>query len=173
MLFFSGGKYKASHIVMGQYLGIATLLVISLIGSFIGSFFDQRYVGLLGFFPMYLAIKQVVELTKRQKAVDEKGELLKPGFGVLSIAGVTIANGGDNLGVYIPLLSPMTAWDKVLLTIVFAVMVYVWCAMAKYLAYHPLLAKSLEKYGHLIMPFVLFALGVFILYESRTFSLFF
>jgi cadmium resistance transport/sequestration family protein len=172
MLFFSSGRFKTSSIIGGQYLGIASLIVISLIGAFVGSLIDQRYVGLLGFFPIYLAIRQVVELVKAEKE-EVKSADLKSGFGVFAIAGVTIANGGDNIGVYIPLLSTMSTWDKILMGVVFAVMVWVWCIIARYLAYHPILANYLARYGHVIMPIVLFALGIFILHESKTASLLF
>jgi cadmium resistance protein CadD (predicted permease) len=52
-------------------------------------------------------------------------------------------------------------------------MVWVWCIIARYLAYHPILANYLARYGHVIMPIVLFALGIFILHESKTASLLF
>ncbi len=46
-------------------------------------------------------------------------------------------------------------------------MTYAWCLLASYLAGHPLIAKQLDKYGHVIMPIVLFCLGIFILIEER------
>lgn len=173
-LFYGTRKFKSIQIILGQYLGIGTLVLISFVGSYIGSFFDERYIGFLGLFPIYLAIRHIVEMIKKDKSDDDEGsEQVKiSNAGVVAIAGVTIANGGDNIGVYIPLLTTMSYVEKTALIIIFVVMTYVWCLSAKYLASHPLIAKQLDKYGHVIMPIVLLALGVFIIRESNSLSLF-
>jgi cadmium resistance protein CadD (predicted permease) len=44
---------------------------------------------------------------------------------------------------------------------------------ARYLARHPVVAGYLDRFGNIITPLVLFALGIFILWESRSFFLFF
>ena len=113
MLFFGSKKYKRWTIISGQYLGIASLVVISLILSYIGNFLDQRYIGLLGLFPIFLAIKQTVALTKESDARDDEQDLTVTATGVFAIAGVTIANGGDNVGVYVPLFSIMSTFEEV------------------------------------------------------------
>jgi len=174
MLFFGGGRLRASSIIPGQYLGISALVVTSFAGSYLGGFFDPRYVGFLGLFPIYLAVKQFIRLMKAQPDEAETGEeSVVQTSGILAIASVTIANGGDNIGVYIPLLSTMTAPQKTQLIIVFAIMTWLWCLLAKYLASHPLIARQLSRYGHIIMPVVLLTLGIYILAESNSLSLIF
>lgn len=101
----------------------------------------------------------------------EESDAVTKSVGVISIAGVTIANGGDNVGIYIPLFTTMALSERLQLIFVFFFMVYLWCLIASYLATHPLVAKKLDKYGHLIMPVVLFALGLYIIIESETLSL--
>ena len=169
MLFYASGKFSKPTIVVGQYLGIGALVLISIVGAYIGSFFDERYVGLLGLFPIYLAIRQVIALFRGQADNDDDGALKSPG--ILAIAGVTVANGGDNIGVYVPLLAAMSPIEKIQLVIVFTIATYLWCRTAQYLVSHPLVAKQLEKYGHILTPIVLFLLGLLILIESRTLSL--
>jgi cadmium resistance protein CadD (predicted permease) len=169
MLFFGSRKFKNSSVFIGQHIGMAVLVALSFAGAFIGNFIDQRYIGLLGLFPIYLAVRQLYQLIYNGK--DDDDTELPATSGVLAIAGVTIANGGDNVGVYIPLLATMTLSDQVQMIIVFAILTYVWCLLGKYLAAHPLIAKRLDRYGHIVMPIVLFLLGVFILFESRTFGL--
>lgn len=167
MLFFGGRRISHSHIIAGQYLGISVLIAVSFAGAFIGNFVDQRFVGLLGFFPIYLAVKQVI-LLLRNKENEEQS--VPKSQGILAIAGVTIANGGDNIGVYIPLLTTMTIQEKILLVIVFMILTYTWCLAGKYLASRPLIARQLDRFGHILMPVVLILLGVFILTETGTLS---
>lgn len=169
MLFYASGRFSKTNILIGQYVGIAALVIISFTGAYIGSFFDERYVGLLGLFPIYLGVRDTIALLRGKEDDDEPADLRSSGF--LAIAGVTIANGGDNIGIYVPLLTTMSTPEKIELVVVFALATYGWCRAAQYLASHPLVAKQLEKYGHILTPIVLFLLGLFILLESGTFSL--
>ena len=168
MLFYGRRNQKSINIVLGQYLGIGALVLVSFVGAAIGSLLDQMYIGLLGLFPIYLALKNVLQ----QEESDDEAPL-QAGVGIISIAGVTIANGGDNIGVYVPLLTTMTAIGKVCMVVVFAILTYGWCMAARYLARHPVVARYLDRFGNIITPLVLFALGIFILWESRSFMLFF
>lgn len=168
MLFYAGGRSRNSDIIIGQYVGIGALVVISLIGAYIGGFFDGRYVGILGLFPIYLGVRQAVGLFRKDHNEDASDVKVS---GVFAVAGVTIANGADNLGVYIPLLTTMTITEKIVLVFVFAVATYAWCWIARYLSSRPMIAKHLDRYGHIITPIVLILLGVFILIESGTMSL--
>jgi cadmium resistance transport/sequestration family protein len=171
-LFYGSRKYSPSTIIAGQFLGIFFLVGISLLASFIGNFVDARYIGLLGFFPIYLSVRQTIKAFQND---DEDGQ--SPKFqttkrgGVFAIASVTIANGGDNIGVYVPLLSTFAMGEKLQLVGIFVFMVFLWCYVARYLSRHPLLSDALDKYSHILLPFVLFALGVFILIESRAYTL--
>jgi cadmium resistance protein CadD (predicted permease) len=168
MLFYGRRNQKPINIVLGQYLGISALMLVSFVGAAIGSLVDQRYIGLLGLFPIYLALKNLFQ----QEEGDDEAPM-QAGVGILSIAGVTIANGGDNIGVYVPLLTTMTVVGKVYMVVVFAIMTYVWCMVARYLAHHPVVARYLDRFGNIITPLVLFGLGIFILWESGSFLLFF
>lgn len=169
-LFFGDKKNTPSNIYLGQFAGIIALVAVSMIGSVIGNFIDSRYVGLLGLFPIYLAIKQFVEIFRNQP------QEVKPldgntSAGILTVATVTFANGGDNIGTYIPLFSSLTSYEKSLMVAVFLIMTFIWLTAAKYLTSHPLMAKTISKYGHIITPIVLLLLGLFILRENGSFEL--
>lgn len=83
-----------------------------------------------------------------------------------SVAGVTIANGGDNLSVYIPLFASELQAIMVY-TAIFAVMTGVWCAMGYALVNNPLAGSHIRRYGQVALPFVLIGLGLYILVDAR------
>lgn len=170
MLFFGSRKFKSSTIILGQYLGIGTLVAIALVGSFVGNFIDQRYIGLLGLFPIYLAIKGFISVFKHEASEEEENVEAKA-TGIISIAGVTIANGADNLGVYIPLFTTMAYVEKIEMIVTFGVLTYLWCIIGKYISSRPLVAKQIDKFGHIVMPVVLLLLGILIIIESGTLGL--
>jgi cadmium resistance transport/sequestration family protein len=171
MLFFAAKRFTSTQIFIGQFLGIFALAFVSLLGSLIGNFVDPRFIGLLGLFPIYLGVKQFYELVRHNESEDQK--VNSKGEGAIAVALVTVANGGDNIGVYVPLMATLSPTEKIELFVVFAIMVFLWCFLARYLAKHPLLASSLSKYAHVIMPIVLILLGIFILIESNTHTLIF
>jgi cadmium resistance protein CadD (predicted permease) len=84
---------------------------------------------------------------------------------------VTVANGGDNIGVFVPLLATRPAWQIAAIGLVFAVMTALWCLLGHWLVHHPALGIPIRRYGHRTLPFLLIAFGVLILYAAGTFSL--
>jgi cadmium resistance protein CadD (predicted permease) len=103
---------------------------------------------------------------------DQEDEPAAPASGrTLAVASVTFANGGDNIGIYVPLFARGSVLDLAVTIGVFLLLVAVWCYLAAVLARHPAVAKVLDRYGHRIVPFVLVGLGIFILLESGTFAL--
>jgi cadmium resistance protein CadD (predicted permease) len=166
MMFYASKKFSFSTIIAGQYIGIAVLVLISLVAAYVGTFVDPAIVGLLGLFPLYLGTKQMIDLFRKQ--VEQKEKDL-PSTTFFAVAGVTIANGADNIGVYVPLLTTMTSYQKVEMLIVFGALTYLLCLGGRYLATHPLIGKQLDKYGHILMPIVLILLGIVIMVESGTF----
>jgi cadmium resistance transport/sequestration family protein len=172
-LFFGDKRYKPADIYIGQYLGIIVLIGVSVTGSLIGNFIDDKYIGLLGFFPIYLGVRQIISLVNgghEDEKVTQKGDTDST-TGVLSVAAVTIANGGDNIGTYVPLFAPLTLLDKSIMIVVFLVLVFIWLTTARYSTTHPFMVKTILKYGHIITPVVLCLLGIFILKENGSFSL--
>lgn len=172
-LFFGNRKFREREIVTGQLLGITTLILISLAGSLLGLLVNKAYIGLLGLFPLYLGIRSAWTLLKKEPATGapQQKDETKSKSNALTVAGVTIANGGDNIGIYIPLFAALSWPGKVSMIAVFMMMTLLWCLAAKYFTQHPRIALLADRYGHRVNPVVLIALGLFILHESGTFGL--
>jgi len=170
ILFYGNKEYKESEIITGQFLGIITLIVVSLIGSLIALVLPQAYIGLLGLIPLYIGIKGILSVVKKEQQEDDH-QLKANKSNVLSVAGTTFANGGDNIGIYVPLFATLTWTDKLSTITIFLIMTFVWCMIAKYFTKHPYVAKAVDKYGHILAPIVLVFLGLYIMYEAGTFKL--
>lgn len=173
MLFFGNKHFNAREIFIGQLLGIAVLIAISLIVSLIGLVVDNTYIGLLGFLPIYLGLKGIVRLFANHHTSDEKevGDPKNQTNHMFIVSGMTIANGGDNIGIYVPLFATLFWSQKVIMIGIFFLMTILWCLLAKYLTKHPVVANTIDRYGHTVTPLILVLLGVYILYESNTISL--
>lgn len=76
---------------------------------------------------------------------------------------VTIANGGDNIAVYVPLFARRSILELATMGATFFVLVAVWCSAAWRVRTLPLVARVLDRWGHVLAPIVLIGLGVYIL----------
>ena len=83
-----------------------------------------------------------------------------------SVAGVTAANGGDNLGVYVPVFTEQFSAIPTFIAI-FAVMTGLWCVGGNLLVNHRLLAATMRRLASRLLPWVLIVLGLSILAGAR------
>lgn len=89
----------------------------------------------------------------------------------LIIAGVTFANGGDNIGVYVPVFLNVGTATVIIYCVVFLILVAGLVLLAKFVATRPPIAEVLERWEHVLFPIVLIGLGIFILVSGGAFGL--
>lgn len=188
MLFFAqvNSTFRPRHIVVGQYLGFTALIVASLPGFFGGLIVPKAIIGLLGFVPIAIGIKHLVSRGSQEndvQAVSGEFSRSQPNSSVLSklanllnpqifnVAAVTIANGGDNIGIYLPLFASSDLRSLVVILVVFFLSIGVWCYVADRLTSQKAIANILTRYTQALVPFVLIGLGIFILIESGSYRL--
>lgn len=188
MLFFSqvSSNFRPRHIIIGQYLGFIVLIAASLPGFFGGMLLPKTWVGLLGFLPLVIGISQIWQSEDTEDQVQAVSlpsstakfrlpfvssliSLLAPQ--TYQVAAVTIANGGDNISIYVPLFASSNLFRLIAILIIFFALVSVWCYIAYWLSRHRAIAPVLTRYSHRIVPFVLIGLGIYILVESETYRL--
>ena len=173
MMFFSSLSFPVRHVVLGQYVGIGLLIAISVLGSLISLVVPTYVIGLMGIVPIAIGIKNLIEIRKKDNSLSRQVIQDKRDRSYLSfvaVAAVTFANGGDNIGVYIPLFSNYNTVSQITgLIAVFIAMTAVWCIAAYYFVTHPLVASRIRHIGKIILPFVLIGLGIYILIESFLF----
>jgi cadmium resistance transport/sequestration family protein len=180
LLFFSqvNTLFRRRHIIVGQYLGFAALVLASLPGYFGSAIFPRPWIGLLGIVPIMIGINQLLMPDEQEEEPDITALAAQPDGQpwyamILSpqtygVAAVTFANGGDNIGIYVPLFAS-SSWEGLLAVLgVFFSLVGVWCYTAWRLTRIPMIAKTLTRYGNHLVPFVLMGLGILILVDSHT-----
>ena len=167
-LFFSEAKSKADRksIICGKYLGIGTLIILSILGAYGLQILPQHYIGYLGLVPICLGIKEII-INIKSKGNDEADDNARKSTNkVINTALITMANGADNIGVYIPIFAGFVVWQITLTVCVFLVLIAVWCFLGKAFADLPVLRNLLTKYKTVIVPVVYIALGLYILMKN-------
>ncbi|MFM2429031.1 MAG: hypothetical protein RLZZ511_244 [Cyanobacteriota bacterium] len=179
MLWFSAAtsRLQVGRIVLGQYLGLALLVLVSLTGWIGGQWFAQglrpEWLGWLGCLPIGIGLKALIaQFQRRQQDCVDEDELLTlkgPGWQqIIQVAMVTIANGGDNLGIYIPFFSNQTAAQLGRTLLLFGGLVAVWCWLALWVVRRPRIEALIQRYGDRVVPIGLIALGLYIWISQRS-----
>lgn len=191
-IFFAQSKsnpaLKKRHVIMGQYLGFSVLVLASLLVFLTSLVIPLAWIGLLGLVPLGQGIFRLIKLACKQKSEEqqqpEEGASPEKASGIphflrsvlspriYSIATITISNGSDNISIYPPIFAHGGTGQLVIVLIVFFVMVALWCLAGYSLTRIPGIAQILERYGPYLLPLCLMGLGVYILIQSGTVSLF-
>ncbi|SIN82819.1 cadmium resistance transporter (or sequestration) family protein [Carnobacterium alterfunditum] len=172
LIIFSQSHTKKGlrQIYWGQYLGTGILVMVSLFAAYVLNFIPQDWIiGLLGLIPIYLGIR--VAVTGEEEEEEEVAEKLEARgtsrlFWTVSL--ITIASGGDNLGIYIPYFASLSVSEIIIALVVFVISIALLCFISYKLAKISFVSTTLEKYERVIVPIVFIGLGVFIMVENDT-----
>lgn len=164
------------HIYAGQYLGTGLLVGASLVAAYVVNFMPEPWmVGLLGLIPIYLGIRFAIVgegEEEEEEEIIERLEQSKANQLFWTVTLLTIASGGDNLGIYMPYFASLD-WSQTLVALlVFAIGIIIFCELSRVLSSIPLISETIEKYQRIIVPLVFIPLGLYIMYESGTIETF-
>jgi len=90
---------------------------------------------------------------------------------LIEMVSITIANGGDNVAIYLPIFAVCTPSDLLITVIVYYALLTCFLISSYFLLGNKMVIDCLHKYGHYIVPVSLVAMGVYILTDSILFEL--
>ena len=162
-LFFARDRAAGGHgrgIVLAQYFGFLVVLAGCLAGALGAGQLSDRDIGYLGFVPILLGLWTA---WRNWRAHDPD----RPPAGTTwwAVAGVTVANSGDNVGVYVPAFAGRSVATLAGFTVTFLLLVAVWCLLGRLLTAHPAVTTAVRRWGDLVTPIALIAIGCVILVE--------
>ena len=161
VVLFADSRLRTRQIVAGQFLGVFALFAASLVLAQTAQAIPREYVGLAGLLPIGIGVRKL--WADGEEAITERA---RPFGGVALVAASTLANGGDNIGVYTPVFAVRGAGDIAVFAVVFALMTALWLALARALVRHPALGVPIRRYGPVAVPLALIGLGISVLYEA-------
>lgn len=175
-LFFGRGAGQpgaARRITAGQYLGFTALLAVTVAAAYGATFLPESAIAYLGLLPLALGLRAAWQAWKDHQDGSGGGQrgVGQDGPKTLQVAAVTVANGSDNIGVYLPVFARSGIAGIAVYVVVFLVLVGVWCAAGWFFATRPAVAGVIGRWGHILHPLVLIALGLFILVQGGAFGL--
>jgi len=174
-LFFARGAGQSgttARILAGQYLGFAGILVAAILVTIgAGAFLPPAAIPYFGLIPLGLGLWAAWEAWRGDDDDDDEAKVAGKKVGVGTVAGVTFANGGDNIGVYTPVFLSVEPLAVVAYCVIFLALVAVLVALARFVVTRPPIAEVLERFEHILFPIVLIGLGIVILVSGGAFGL--
>ena len=175
-LFFGRGQGQPGttrRILLGQYLGFLGILgaaVLAALGA--QALLPDQVLPYFGLIPLGLGLWATWQAWRnRDDDDDDAAQLEGKRVSVWTVAAVTFANGGDNIGVYVPVFVSVS-WSTILAyCIVFLFLVAVLVFVARWITSRKPIAEALERWEHILFPAVLIGLGVVILISGGAFGL--
>lgn len=175
-LFFARGagqRGTTARILIGQYLGFGGILAAAVLVT-VGAeaFLPPRAIPYFGLVPLALGLRAAWQTWRGADGDDDdEAKVEDRNVAVWTVAAVTFANGGDNIGVYVPVFLSVGPAATVAYCIAFLTLIAVLVMLAKFVATRRPIAEVLERWEHILFPIVLIGLGVFILIGGGAFGL--
>ena len=172
MAFFADPRLDRRAVVAGKFLGIGGIVAASIAAAACAVAVPPEWVALLGLAPLGLGLHRLWSAWRSRRVPADDDEASDPAAAgsfvaqACSVAGVTAANGGDNLGVYVPVFTEDFPAIPTFMAI-FAVMTGLWCVGGNLLVNHRLIAATMRRLASRLLPWVLIVLGLCILAGAR------
>lgn len=178
--------FRPKHVVIGEFIGFTVLIIASLPGFFGGLFIPEMWIGLLGFLPIMIGITNFMSREDNEAIQDVSLDITpdkprRPNKSLWAtlrdrqtyrVSAVTIANGGNNIGIYVPLFASSNINSLGIILAICYLTVGVWCFLSYRMTHNPLMAPLLARYGRKVFPLVLIWLGFSIIMKSESYRLF-
>src|SRR5215470_9292138 len=87
--FFAQKNLQIWRVVLGQYLGLACLILLSLVGFFASLVIPTRWISLLGFIPIAIGVRKLIAWKGQTEEVE-----VRRAESFVTVAAITFANGG-------------------------------------------------------------------------------
>src|SRR5215813_7062860 len=87
--FFAQKNLQVWRVVLGQYLGIGALIVVSLVGFFASLVIPYRWISFLGLVPIAIGLRKLISWKRDNTEQVE----VRRAESLLTVAAVTFANG--------------------------------------------------------------------------------
>lgn len=153
-------RHRIRRVATAQALGVISLVAMAYAVGSVLEAVSSRWIGLLAIAPWSLGL---YGWRHRNDPVHDHFRR-----GAITTFVMTIALGGDNLAVWIPMLRSQITSHAVVTLVTFAVLEFLFIVISRALMGHPAIVAWGERHARRIVPWVYLMLGFLILFECGT-----
>jgi cadmium resistance protein CadD (predicted permease) len=153
-------------ITLGQYIGFTAILIISMIGFGASLVLPSEPIGFLGLLPMLLGIWKLFDILLPTEDEEPEQPSIAGMKNILKVSMITVTNGGDNIGTYVPLFSQAKGAEVAVYIVTYYILLGVWCLVAFLVMRQRHILLAVQKYADVVIPPLFVGLGVYIIAKS-------
>jgi cadmium resistance protein CadD (predicted permease) len=174
LVFLLGQSPNArQHVLMGFVAAVILVIAVSSVGILIGTLLSPSLVGYLGFGPLLIGI---YILYQQLRSTENKSTAVISAMGAPSRVWLTtvvlmFSNSADSIAVLLPLLAESGSMPTLLIVSIYLLTSILWCAISIKIASNAGLAKRINDRGEKLVPWVMIAVGIYVLSNTGTDSL--
>ncbi len=165
---------KPLPIQLGMVTAALLVLLVSAIALAVGRTIDAGLLGYLGLAPIGIGLYTLFYAGRLQPVTGDEARPMKSHSSVgiwLGTSTLLFANSGDTLAILLPLLVESNAGSALAVALTFMGCAVSWAVLARALARQPLLVRKLQDRGERFVPWIMIAVGAYILLDTGTDSL--
>lgn len=158
-------------VTIGQYVGFTVIVIVSMIGFGVSIVLPSEPIGFLGLLPILLGLWNMLGFFYPDGDDDDAVQVstVDGMKSIFKVASVTVMNGGDNIGTYVPLFSQVRGAEIAVYVVVYYILLGLWCLVAFLVMRQKHILKVAQKYANYVVPFLYVGLGIYILVKSDCF----
>lgn len=153
-------------ITLGQYIGFTVIIIISMIGFGASLLLPSEPIGFLGFLPLLLGIWKLFGLLFPTKEEEPEKSNIAAIKSILKVSTVTVVNGGDNIGTYVPLFAQAQGAEIAVYVVTYYILIGLWCLVAFLFMRQKHILLVCQRYASMAIPLLYVGLGLYILIKS-------
>ncbi|KAJ5358784.1 uncharacterized protein N7496_011197 [Penicillium cataractarum] len=153
-------------ITIGQYIGFTVIIIVSMIGFGVSLVLPSEPIGFLGLLPLLLGIWKLFDLLFPAKTEETEKSDFAGAKSILKVSIITVMNGGDNIGTYIPLFSQAKGAEIAVYVVTYYILLGAWCLVAFLIMKQKYILLLAQKYADIVVPFLYVGLGVYVVVKS-------
>ena len=174
LVFLLGQSPNARHhVLMGFVASVILVVAVSSIGILIGTVLSPDLVGYLGFAPLSIGTYMLYQQLRftENKSTAAISAMGAPSRIWLTTVVLMFSNSADSIAVLLPLLAESGSTPIMLIVSIYLLTSILWCAISVKIATNAGLAQRISDRGEKLVPWVMIAVGIYVLSNTGTDSL--
>ena len=162
---------KPLPVQLGMVSAAVLVLLVSLLALAIGRTIDAGLLGYLGLAPIGIGLYTLFYSGRMVQVTG--GEVVPAKSGSswaiwLATTTLLFANSGDTLALLLPLLAESNTTSAMMVVVTFVGCAVIWAVIARLLSQQPLLVRKLQDRGERLVPWIMIAVGIYVLLDTGT-----
>jgi cadmium resistance protein CadD (predicted permease) len=164
--FFADDEYPKRQVAGGYVLSVILVLLLAWMASAAVEMVPSAYLGYLGVVPLGLGLVGLYRLLRHAgpAAVAQP----QRGKGFFPVLLIMLANSGDSFSVYVSVFADTAERLELPILTVVVTCAFLAAAAARWLVTRSGLGLPIQRIARLVLPFLLIAIGAYILFDTGT-----